>query len=159
VKSMINPSTLKNTAIAALVVALLVGCERSELSVPLPAFGGGGGGSSWQGQPPPWAAKPAPKPSVATSPLAPGANTMTDPSLIQDPLPGDFTNHPGIQEVHWVMTPNKCRDLYNRLKQQGENFQDYRFFPSGMPGARQQGHCKLIGPGAIDNRFADHHDS
>jgi hypothetical protein len=73
----------------------------------------------------------------------------------QDPRPGDFSNVLGVQEVHWVMSESRCRELFNKLRREGENFENAKFFQSGMPGARKQGHCKLIGPSARDDRFVD----
>jgi hypothetical protein len=74
---------------------------------------------------------------------------------VQDPSPGDFNNIPGVQEVHWVMTESACKALFNKLRREGESFNLYLFFPSRMPGARKQGHCKLIGPSSRDDRFVD----
>jgi hypothetical protein len=86
----------------------------------------------------------------------------TDPAAVppaqmdvRDPRPEDLSNIPGIQEVHWMASYNRCRDLFNKLKREGNNLTDFKFYASRMPGGRGQGHCKLIGPDTIDNRFAD----
>jgi hypothetical protein len=73
----------------------------------------------------------------------------------QDPRPGDFSNVPGVQEVHWVASYNHCRDLFNKLKREGNNLTGYLHFPSRMPGARNQGQCKVFGPDTVDDRFVD----
>lgn len=125
----------------------LVGCEPqpSELA---PAGGVGGAasagrsGDSWKGQPAPWEA-----PAPASSPLLPG------PLTIQE----DFSNIPGVQEVHWMASREHCERLFKKLLQEGARFNDVKFFESKMPGAKRQGQCKLLGPGAIDNRFATDH--
>jgi hypothetical protein len=86
----------------------------------------------------------------------------TDPAAVppaqmdvRDPRPGDFSNVPGVQEVHWTTTPNKCRDLFNKLKKEGNRLDDYRFFPARMPGRPNEGHCKIWGPDTVDDRFVD----
>ncbi len=65
-----------------------------------------------------------------------------------DPRPGDFSNIPGVQEVHWVASGNHCRDLAEKLNMK------YLFFPLN-PGSSAEGNCKLIGDRATDDRFTD----
>lgn len=89
---------------------------------------------------------------VTPAPVVPAIPTEMG---VQDPLPGVFGNVPGVQEVHWMASPNHCRDLFKKLKREGYNFTGYRHFPARMPGDRQQGQCKIFGPDAVDDRFID----
>jgi len=129
-------------AIAAIV--LLAGCEPEDLRLIPAGEGAGGIGSgflrAWRGE----SATPAPANDPLTTGLA-ESHTNND---------NDLNNIPGVQEVHFVMTYNRCRDMYNQYKSEG--LTGYRFIRSRQPGAPGAGFCKLFGPGARDDRFHDH---
>jgi hypothetical protein len=92
-----------------------------------------------------------------TAVLAPAAVPTVPAGQMEtgDPRPGDLSNIPGVQEVHWMTSYNRCRDLFNKLKREGNDLKDFKFYDARMPGGRGQGHCKLMGPDTIDNRFVD----
>lgn len=84
-----------------------------------------------------------------------GSTTYAPPSQLNVERNPDLSNIPGVQEVHWVATETDCRRLFRQLRKQGENFTAHNFFPSGMPGSKGGGHCKLYGSSAIADRFVD----
>lgn len=130
---MINHSA-RTKAIATLIAVLLFGCESNDLWKPIPAFGGGGGGgSSWQPNPPPWAAKPAPKPSTAVtpSPLTPGARTgallSTDDPVGDEPIKGQ-------RELHGATSASGCYKMAERFKREGRRVKLVRIKPNTSDG-------------------------
>jgi hypothetical protein len=52
------------------------------------------------------------------------------------------------------MSRKHCDNLFNKLKQEGNSFDRVIFIPSENP-EEKSGWCKMIGKGAIDNRFID----
>lgn len=60
-----------------------------------------------------------------------------------------------VLSVHWVVSRQYCKALFDKLKREGENFSTWEFFPSSQPNARKAGHCKLLGPSARNDRFID----
>jgi hypothetical protein len=66
----------------------------------------------------------------------------------------DLSNVKGVQEVHFVSSFNRCRDMFNRYK--GDGLSDYKFIRNPQPGQRGAGWCKLLGSGARVDRFHDH---
>jgi hypothetical protein len=92
-----------------------------------------------------------------TAAVAPAA-VPTVPSAqmeVEDRYPNDFSNIPGLQEVHSVASRKHCQDMLDKLRREGNTFHGARFYRSPQPGANRFGHCKLIGPSAVDNRFVD----
>ena len=126
---------LSIAVVALLPLFTLEECDRGFVPVPAPAGGGGGGYSA-----------PA-RPAQPSQPLAPGVHKVQGD-------PGNY-NVPGGQEVHWVASRQHCKQLFEKLLKEGENFSTWEFTPSNMPRARKAGHCKLIGPSARDDRFID----
>jgi hypothetical protein len=99
------------------------------------------------------AGQPAPPPAIAPPEAeVPEAPTEFD---IKDTMPHNFANIPGLQEVHAVMSKKHCLDLLSKLRREGNVFHGGAWYPQPMPGARQFGQCKLIGPSAKADRFAD----
>jgi hypothetical protein len=79
------------------LIALLAGCEPSELR-PVPAFGGGSSGESYSSPVPP-----------AQTPLAPP----------QAHIHPERVNIPGQQEVHGAVSESACYDMAHQFRKDG----------------------------------------
>jgi hypothetical protein len=86
---------------------------------------------------------------------APTTPTLPAEFEAKDMYPGNFGNIPGLQEVHAVAGRQRCNDLLKKLRREGNTFHGAFWYPTPMPGRRDFGHCKLVGPSARDDRFAD----
>jgi hypothetical protein len=163
---------MKRFYLIALLLAGLAGCsaasEESGFSGAVKAITSGKAASSGSSGGSTTVTAPARPPANSTAPAAQttyDANGMATGSTVPaaglvhtaqiDPNPTDWTNIPGVQEIHYVMSPEHCKQLLDRLRGQGENLTGGFFRPSGMPGSPKAGQCKLVGPSAIDNRFVD----
>jgi hypothetical protein len=82
-------------------------------------------------------------------PSAP-ARAQPQPSKI------DTSNEPGKREVHWMASPSACRELFNKLRKQGQRLDRWSFRKARMPGSKEEGHCFLFGPDTVNDRFVDY---
>jgi hypothetical protein len=131
--------------LVCLLLVGLAGCsgvsEEGGLQWTAPAAGGGSSSGS--------TTVTAPAQPVNVAPLAAPLAAQIEP---------DLSNIPGVQEVHYMTSEQRCRNLFNKLLKQGVGLTDYKFFKSNMPGDPEGGNCRLKGPGTIANRFAVYQD-